>query len=375
METRVTQKKNGKLEFYRFVACVYILCFHANKYVNGEHYPDGIHLHFFPNGSLGVEFFFLLSGFFLAAGIYKKVSTMDNLSNQALSVELVDFMKKKYVRIFPEHLIAFVLTFISFSIIHQYYSIKELALLLYDNVPNILLIQETGINYRSINHVEWYLSCMLICMAIIYPICRKFYYCFTRYFAPLIGLLGIGYIICTTGALTGVHVWMTFTIKGMLRAFCELCLGTTAFEITRCLKEKYKRNYSGKLQLTCMLLDILLFAYTLFFVLFTIGKPYQVYIVFAFMILIIINAAEIPYGCGLFQNKVVYFLGAISLPIYLGQLAAIYLVTGLCSTYSHSKQIALIIVITILFALLIMGIKKVCNRIITFKERRVDGRS
>ena len=60
--------RNGKVELYRFIFSVIILLFHA--YLADPLQPNvnqvGTTLAMFPQGALGVEFFFLLSGFLMA---------------------------------------------------------------------------------------------------------------------------------------------------------------------------------------------------------------------------------------------------------------------------------------------------------------------
>lgn len=70
----ITTKKNGKIEFYRFIFCIAILLFHMQKYLLGEaSLTNGIHFALFPHGAMGVEFFFLLSGFLMAKSVYKSI--------------------------------------------------------------------------------------------------------------------------------------------------------------------------------------------------------------------------------------------------------------------------------------------------------------
>ena len=72
-------------------------------------------------------------------------------------------------------------------------SLTQLLKYLLDSVTNLLLIQMTGFSLANPNHVEWYISCMLIAMALS-PLCRRYYYtAFTRYFA-LCSLLVLGYL-------------------------------------------------------------------------------------------------------------------------------------------------------------------------------------
>ncbi|MGN0204634.1 MAG: acyltransferase family protein [Coprococcus sp.] len=361
MERKISVK-NGKIEFYRFICCLYVLLFHVEKYILGEaSLKEGIHPAFFPHGSMGVEFFFILSGFFLAQSVYKQYQNTDvNLvSDQVLSKEYLVFMKNKYLRIFPQHFIAFILTFIVFCIVNRV-NIKGILLLLYDSVPNLFLFQMAGISFKNINHVEWYISCMLIAMAIIYPLCRKWYYQFTRFFAPLLCLLLCGYMIYTTGALTGVSVWMGIAYKSLFRAIAEVAIGTTAFEMSRCLTEYLKTNCSKQTRIGLTAVEVLSFLYLTFYVVFTIEKKYEVYIIPAVLLMIVIGYCGISYGSSLFNCKLFYFLGELSFPVYLGQVAAIYIIQ------SYAKDIISgcigIVVLTFVFAMIIMMVDKLWKR-------------
>ena len=66
-------KRNGTLEFWRFAFAAFVLLFHAEKYILGEpSMAKGVFFGFFPHGAIGVEFFFLLTGLFLAMSADKQ---------------------------------------------------------------------------------------------------------------------------------------------------------------------------------------------------------------------------------------------------------------------------------------------------------------
>ena len=61
-------QKNGGIELLCFLFCLIVLLFHEQKYLLGEaSLKHGVHLAFFPHGSIGVEFFFVLSGALMAS--------------------------------------------------------------------------------------------------------------------------------------------------------------------------------------------------------------------------------------------------------------------------------------------------------------------
>ena len=61
--------KNRALEFYRFLFSIVIVLYHYRSQVY-----DG----FLPSGYISVEFFFILSGFLMTAGLYKYIEDKDS---------------------------------------------------------------------------------------------------------------------------------------------------------------------------------------------------------------------------------------------------------------------------------------------------------
>ena len=76
-DNKLTDKSsvNGQIELLRFLFCMAVLFFHAEKYFLGE--PSslgGFKPYFFVHGAVGVEFFFVCSGFFMARSIKRSIA-------------------------------------------------------------------------------------------------------------------------------------------------------------------------------------------------------------------------------------------------------------------------------------------------------------
>ena len=360
--------KNGEIEFLRFLCCMGVLLFHAGKYVQGEpSLKNGIHFDFFPHGSVCVEFFFLLSGFFMAKSIYRKIENQKPGEQEKLcrgemmTKEYLQFLAHKYLRILPQHIVAFVITFIIYVMAKNTIGMNLVSLVL-NNLSSFFLIQMSGLYFSNVNHVEWYISCMLIAMAILYPICRKYYFYFTRYYAPLFSLLLLGYMIHTTSALTGVSTWMGISYKSLMRALAEIALGTTAFEISRCISAS-RRFYEPKNRIIFTAVKYASIILVALYVLLTLPKKFEIYALMLFVIIIVISFSGISYGTRLFQNRICCYLGDLSLPLYLAQLSAVYIVTNFLTGYSEKRQIVLIVLNTFLIGYVI----KILGRMIEKK--------
>ena len=95
-------KRNGKIELLRFIFCMGVLFFHIDKYLlNAPVYNLGpIRLSFFHHGAMGVEFFFLVSGFFMARSVYRQLSAGSiDLADKAIAKNSLMFMKKKVINL------------------------------------------------------------------------------------------------------------------------------------------------------------------------------------------------------------------------------------------------------------------------------------
>lgn len=317
--------KNGKIELLRFVFCIFVLFFHLNKFV--LHLPEtyfDLHLTFFKNGAIGVEFFFVLSGFLMARSIYKKVSVSQiEMRGKELSRDYLNFIKRKYFAIFPYHFVAFAITALIFIKTNHIEGVR-LYKYLFGSLPDLLLIQMSGVKMFSPNAFEWYISAMLLAMAIIYPICTRYYYRFTRFFAPVTALFLLGAMQVMSGKLSGnIDEWLYVAFKTNFRALAEIMLGATAFEISRNLQ---KINFGTKIRGAFAALEVFSFAAVSFFVVSDWEYDYQaIFLIFIF-VLVTLAFTRFSDKKSVFDNRFCYFLGKLSLPLYLAQAAAIYVV-------------------------------------------------
>ena len=79
--------RNGKIEFFRFFFSIAVLLFHLEKYILGESKCGGdIGLSLFVHGAMGVEFFFLVSGFLMAKSA-QKVYANNTMSLETIGTE------------------------------------------------------------------------------------------------------------------------------------------------------------------------------------------------------------------------------------------------------------------------------------------------
>ena len=100
----------------------------------GETPLGNLTFRFFVHGAIGVEFFFLLSGLLMARHV-------DNLrkkkTKESLGEETSKYVFKKYMSVFPYHILGFILIFI-LTLVVENKSITDSLVLLKVTANNII---------------------------------------------------------------------------------------------------------------------------------------------------------------------------------------------------------------------------------------------
>lgn len=354
--------KNNAIEFLRFVFCIGILVFHIGKYLFGE--PElgkGIHFALFPHGSLGVEFFFVLSGLLMAASIKKEINKESKSSN--LVTDEYHFMKRKIKSVFPYHTIAFILAFIVLVIVNGYNKFETVKLFI-DSIPSFFFLQMSGVGIVSLNHVEWYISVMLLVMAVLYPICKKNYNVFTNIVCPIGSLFILGYLQKNFHSLTGIGVNVGIFYKGFLRGLAEIMLGMFLYNISENLSSK---KYSNSKKLLFTIIELSCYIMCFLILLLTITKKYEIYMLFALSIAIPLTFSKVTYTANIFRFKIFELLGQLTLPLYLTQLSAIWLSNKYFLDYSDSVRLWYTIILSFILSIGIILINEIYKELTSSK--------
>ena len=305
-------KRNGEIEFWRGVFCIGIFVFHLNL-------DSASSSRLFPQGQIGVEFFFLLSGMFMA----KAADSRRGDGTDGLGKESIQYVLRKYISIFPFHVFVFAAALVRTLYIHHWTfpQMVEKCLLF---LPQFLLVHLAGLDesgaVQQAVSVEWYLSSMLLGMLLIYPLLRKYYdiYVFTA--GPLLSLSILGYMYTNEGNLLGRYEWSTLTAMGTLRGIAAMNLGCLAYELAKII-QKRKFSVKGRVFLTAGCLAgygiTLYYASSAYFRTSEMGGRAR----FSVLLLLMWSTAVSFSGCNLYgkymDREVFRYIGKISLPFYL----------------------------------------------------------
>ena len=262
--------------------------------------------HFFFYGAIGVEFFFIVSGYLMAKSVYNDISRgVDGLDTKT-------FLWRKIKSIW--------IYYLSISLVMMILKIiggQDFRYIL-QRIPSLFFLQRTGAFPYAFLTTSWYLSSMLIAMAIIHPILKKYYQTFVDVIGPLVAILLVGYIIHESRSMLGITKWIGITYKCNLCAIAGIAMGTSCFEISRKMQD---REYTNLQRCIISLLAILNFILIMLFICSNERNRYTAYLVYLFAGLVTLSFSSCGYLSqkGIFQKRFFIYLGSISLPIYLLQ--------------------------------------------------------
>ena len=362
-------KKNGLIELMRFVFASIIIIFHVNKDLWNREIVlfrlGGFRFTPAQNGNIGVDFFFLVSGALMAMTIYRLSRTEQETS---IGVETAGYIWKKCKQIWLYYLpICAVSFFVRLATGTKFGFWKVLSM-----VPSLLFLQRSGIGSMNLIGVAWYLSSMLIAMAILYPVCRKYYDMFTLVWAPVFGTLIIGALIKNTGTLGESNEWISVIYKTNIRAIADISLGTTCYELARRLKEQ---TFSERKRWLLTGIGFVTYGSAFVYICSNRSSTYGGIICLLLCIAVTISFSESGYFVHhqWFQNKFCMFLGSISLPMYLMQDVFRRLVPY-CAAGSSKKVKALLIFFgTLVSAIVVKAIISFCaGRYLKKRTGRTD---
>lgn len=299
------KSRNNLIELLRFLFAILILLYHGLSFLS----PNSRFLRC-TNGAVAVEFFFILSGFLMANSAKKKINDTSNIGKDSVA-----FIQKKYLSVFPYHLFSYACSFVV-AIILGGLTVVGAAKLFVNSLPNLFMLDMVGIPYAMVAGYVWFVSAMLIAMAIMYPILRRWFSVFTNIVAPILAVLLLGWLSQTYGRLTYISFWTGLTFKGVLRAVAEIALGCAAFALCERFKTMEFTNL-GKVFM--LLMELFGYGITFVYAFSSKSETFYFYLVFFLALSIAISFSGQTQTSQMRSNKLVTFLGKLSLPVYLNQ--------------------------------------------------------
>ncbi len=400
MDWKIMRKQhNVTIDFLRFLFSV-IVVLHHSRYVLGD---DNC---YFLGGSLAVEFFFFVSGYLLlvgadkagrkngagyllpggvdmagrteAAGLETKgvgagttgiggEATGIGSETNGIGSETLHFILHKIRSFLPEFLIAWWIGFVLIGVVRQY-GVLDYLKAFGNDFWELTLVKMSGLFTHGIDGAMWYLSAMLLGMAILYPLLRTKRDLMIHLVCPLLALFLYGYLCQAEGHPRDPIVWLGLCYKGLVRAIAGLCTGVVICMAVRRLKRfspsgltKTGNALAIGAQLLCLILTIRYMAEQE-------PSEYDSFYMFLLMLLVLLSFAGFGLESVLGNSQRLHllsaFLGKYSLSLYLGHLYFAQHVNELLPEELYSGKIRMIVYLAAAFAngLLVMGLSALYRR-------------
>lgn len=348
MTQKQTKTRNGAIDFWKFVFSIMVVQFHSSNLTKIKTTP-------FVGAAIAVEFFFLVSGYLMAASISRYEEADIKVGRDSRK-----FMLNKIKGLCPEIFIAWGIGFVVQHIARKNVSLSSLVKDLMTGVWDMFFLRESGLEGFKANPAAWYISAMLLAMLVLVPLFLKNRDVFLNVWAPILAIAALGYLSKNVGDLRGPTDWLGFCYKGFLRAVGELCMGVICWGICqKIMQVPYSRL--GKLLLTILelgcYLGVILWSYQ------HKGSQMDFVMLLLFAAGIVVTFSGHSLLSSFFNKPLIYFLGKISFPVYLSHNywshALVRIYPGQTYAQLYPKYVLAFAVTTVVIYLAAEGMRKI----------------
>lgn len=338
----VEAKRNGSIDLIKFLSAVALVFFHGRKLTGGG---------LFPRGATAVEVFFVIAGFYMARSLERK-----RMSPFA-------YIIKRYKEVFPYHVFAFTCAFVYKAFQTGCFTgtfrhgLKEIVLLGIRAVPEFLILPPlAGLQYKmaGINGIEWYLSAMLLGMALLYPLLYKMNLDMRPLVSILICLFLSGILYQLHGSYRITYAMDGLISGGIIRALAMLSLGTASYYAEEAVKKHIRPTRKKRILVSACSVG----SWAVVFYYFSSELPTY----YEFSVVCFIASGVVLTSLGwtkvnsLLNNRAVYYLGKISFPMFLNQgwIRKVLLYCRIGEKYSYGACMMIFFLCIILSSMLCM---------------------
>lgn len=341
----MSEKRNNEINILKFIFSFVILSFHSRNLVPEELRNNGTVL--FYNGNIAVEFFFIVSGFFFASscfgGRYKKPQ---------------DFMLQKIKSFALPVWCSWGGAFVCQQMLKDNIRIGEIVKDIMKSLFEPLLLRNCGFVGKYFNGVTWYISALILSMALLVIPLYKYRDKYVYIVAPVIAFFLLGYLSHEYKSIRNATKWNIIMYKCQIRAIAEINLGIFVYGIKK-WSDQIRLTRLGKWLFTIM--EIMLYISIILFMHYGhISEiDFAVIILLAFAVWISMTqktyfsdlADKIPRFCN--------FIGKYSLYIYLNHTLCRKIIAAKLPEASYSLKFILYVLLTFGVSVLVMKLVEV----------------
>lgn len=348
----VVKKHNGVISGWKFVFACMILVSHFYVITDGNNKHTT-----FICGAIAVDFFFIVTGVLLA----KKVSSEEKRGDTRLIHQAtIDFISRKISSVYPYLLFSLILIwFLNIVVGEKNFSDYALGLV------DFTFLLAAGLPTKGLLGGVWFLSAMILASAVIYPLQKKLGKTFSCLIAPLIGIFLGGYLIHIAPSMRDWKNWIGFGYLGMYKAFFEISLGCTVYELSTNLSQIHFTK-TGKLLLSLSGF-VCFFAVVIPNVVFDNVRMFDWIFIILIMGGVTIAFSENTLWFRYANNSLFYYLEKLSVPMYLNNFIPIRILNSFpaMKVFSWNEKCIICFVAVILLSMIELPLVKILTRKIT----------
>lgn len=352
-------KRNPVIEFARFLFAIMIMFWHTRGYHGG-----GSPSFCGKAGYIAVEYFFLVSGYLVAA------KAQSQRSAPFTAMDVIGFLKGKLKGVLPVYIIALTCAIVKTAVLDHLSLIKILYKVLL-SIWDSMFLRMSGVAILQFIGGGWFVSAMLIGGVIVYTLQRRFQEWYSLVIGPLLSMFLFGYLYheynCTLNVTTN---GFKLFYPGLIRAVAEMSLGCVLFEISRRLKMiRFTRFSSACFSLIGFCCIVIVFA----------GATIELYRFDYIMVLLLALSVMIMFSEQTLYfrkprealDQVFSFLGRLSLPMYLNHMWIKDVVVALSKGMPRTKGMAIYIISVIIFSIFCLFLINYLSKIFTKYRNKI----
>ena len=339
--------RNSYLDVMKFLFSIIIILYHFGF--------------FFKGGYIVVEAFFMISGYFLMKSLKR---SQDDLP---LGEQTVRFVIHKYKAIVFFLIPSAIIGCIAYIFILPRDTeavLMQATLMLFEMIP----LQTAGYQGFFATGVSWYLSALFLSSMIIFPMAKKLKTNFSLWLAPLIAILGYGFLTATFRNTAEPNTWILGLINsGIVRAMAGLSAGCFLYELSVRLEEK-RTSVPSRILLTA--LEITGWGYCVFVMNKYPRSIYDAAVVFVMFGLLLIGINRYSYLTYLIQFPFTKHLATVSTIVYLNHFYWSQLIMKRFPELPTSKSLPLYLGLIAASSVVVYILGRLLTYLVSKKQRK-----
>lgn len=298
------------IEVIRFILSLIVAFGHFNGVSNTSK-------NYFLHAAFAVDCFFVISGLLMCRNAIERKNCTEIVENRSNADNTWGYLRRKIVKIYPPFIVAWLMTFVKAHVLNKS-SLKVVVTSLFNSVPELLFLGETGIQGNYYLGVAWYVSAMLLTMCVTYPMVSRYKEQYAKLWSFITSVYLYGMINHSYAKLAGnLHDWCGVGYKSLFRSFIDInmgiFLGGWIPEFGRIKWTRSAKMIIGFFEYLCYILLVV-------YMIAPIDGNFEILMMTALSMALLISFSRISFIDMTLQraNRAICFLGRSSTYIYFG---------------------------------------------------------